>query len=90
MRTPKAGNDAEGTGSLTHGHGNDDVLGNGVQFLNKSNLDLPFSSATEPLGIDPRGTRTYVDSRTRMFIAALFIIPWKAGGTGGGQTSFSG
>lgn len=40
------------------------ILENRVQFINKSNLDWPFNSTIETLGIYPRETTTYVYPKT--------------------------
>ena len=49
------------------------------KFLRKLNIELPFDSTIPLLGIYPEKTRTGKDTRTPMFIAALFAIAktWK-------------
>ena len=49
------------------------------RFLRKLNIELPFDPAIPLLGIYPEKTTTHRDTRTQMFIAALFAIAktWK-------------
>ena len=49
------------------------------RFLRKLNIELPFDPAIPLLGIYPEKTTTRKDTRTPMFIAALFSIAktWK-------------
>ena len=49
------------------------------RFLRKLNIELPYNPGVLLLSIYPDKTFIQKDSCTRMFIAALFIIPktWK-------------
>ena len=49
------------------------------RFLRKLNIELPFDPAIPLLGIYPEKTATCKDTRTPMFIEALFTIAktWK-------------
>ena len=49
------------------------------RFLKKLEIELPYDPAIPPLGIQTEETRIERDTRTPMFITALFIIArtWK-------------
>ena len=55
------------------------TMENGVRFLKKLEIELPYNPAIPLLGIHTEETRTERDTCTPMFIAALFTIPrtWK-------------
>ena len=55
------------------------TMENGVRFLKKLEIELPYNPAIPLLGIHTKETRIERDTCTPMFIAALFIIArtWK-------------
>ena len=50
------------------------TMENGVRFLKKLEIELPYNPAILLLGIHTEETRTERDTCTQMFISALLII----------------